>query len=327
MSTTTTSSTTAPEGVINASDILAQNKFSSHLVEKEDSLLYDLGNLCAFDFSSLNKAEYNENPEEYINKISRDNVQLLITRMFQLDSKVVESGALALLPKPLTPIPRMKPIPEAKQQTRWEAFAAIKDIKKRKKDSKVWDETHKEWRHSWGYKRANDEGENFAMYANPNNPEQDPFQKLIDDKKERVDKNKRLEQRNLDESHKRSSSMVGSNNGLDFSKENRGQIKNDVRNTLNVAKVSTASMGKFDKVLEGDKKLPTRGVKRLAGLGDNNIQGESENSLKMVKRILNKEEGILNVDKATNQFITNENKENMKKKFKDGGRPIKKSKK
>ena len=40
----------------------------------------------------------------------------------------------------------------------------------------------------------------------------------------------------------------------------RGQRKNEINRTLATSRVSTASMGRFDKTLEGEKKL--KGVKR-----------------------------------------------------------------
>ena len=49
-------------------------------------------------------------------------------------------------------LPREKPAPKAKEETRWEAFAKEKGIKKRKRERMVWDEEKKEWAPRWGYK-------------------------------------------------------------------------------------------------------------------------------------------------------------------------------
>ena len=51
----------------------------------------------------------------------------------------------------MTKIPREKPIPK-KQETKWEAFARCKGIKKHKKERMVYDKEAKEWRPRWGYK-------------------------------------------------------------------------------------------------------------------------------------------------------------------------------
>jgi regulator of ribosome biosynthesis len=58
----------------------------------------------------------------------------------------------AELPKPTTVLPREKPAPKPKEETRWEAFAKEKGIKKRKRERMVWDEEKKEWAPRWGYK-------------------------------------------------------------------------------------------------------------------------------------------------------------------------------
>ena len=59
----------------------------------------------------------------------------------------------AELPPGTTLLPREKPVPEPRPETRWERFAKEKGIKKRKKSSRmVYDEQKGEWRPRWGYK-------------------------------------------------------------------------------------------------------------------------------------------------------------------------------
>ncbi|GAM28526.1 hypothetical protein SAMD00019534_117020 [Acytostelium subglobosum LB1] len=322
--TTTTTSTT----VVNASDILDNNKFGSgHLVEKDDTLIYDLKNLCAFDHSSINRAEFKEDEEEYLKKLSRDNVQLLITRLFQLPIKVIEEGAMALLPSDLkitTPIPREKPLPVNQQQTKWEAFAALKGIQKKGKKSRMeWDEHYQEYRQSYGANRANKDEDYIIEAKAGDKVGDDPFDRRDDDKKQRVEKQKKRELRNLETTSMRSNAGIGK--VKDFSKDNRIQMKTDINNTFNVAKISTASLGKFDKQLDGERSAPSRNVKKLTGLGeDGNVEAESKSNMKLLDRMLNKEPQI-NVDKATSQFIQKEQKESYKKKF--DGRPNKKQRK
>ncbi|KAN0018265.1 hypothetical protein ACTFIU_010879 [Dictyostelium citrinum] len=312
------------EAVVNASDILTK-KLDAHLIEGEDTLLYDLGNLTAFDHSSLNKTEYKSNPIEYINKLSRDNVQLLISRLFQLPIKEIEEGSLALLPRCTTPIPRERSLPTSKPKTRWEAFAEIKGIKKKKKSSMEWDKEHEEYRPTFGYKKANDVANDWAMLARPDDKVgEDPFKKLEDEKNERVAKQKKREQRNFDEASMRQMSNVGKT--LSFDKDHRPQIKSDMEKVFDVAKLSTASLGKFDKRVENEKDAPKRGKKKLAGLGAGDVAQESENNTKLVDRMF-KKENVLNVDKATRQFVKAEERENYSKKRSGGGKDNKPQKK
>ncbi len=64
------------------------------------------------------------------------------------------------LPPPTTPLPREKPLPAKKEQTKWEKFAAKKGIKDKKKEGKlVFDEETQEWVPKWGYKGKNKDGE------------------------------------------------------------------------------------------------------------------------------------------------------------------------
>ena len=64
------------------------------------------------------------------------------------------------LPPPTTPLPREKPLPAKKEQTKWEKFAIKKGIKDKKKEGKlVFDEETQEWVPKWGYKGKNKDGE------------------------------------------------------------------------------------------------------------------------------------------------------------------------
>lgn len=49
-------------------------------------------------------------------------------------------------------------IPAERPETRWEAFAQKKGIRKNKRKRKelVWDEASQSWKKPWGFRRAND---------------------------------------------------------------------------------------------------------------------------------------------------------------------------
>ncbi|CAL9731938.1 regulator of ribosome biosynthesis [Monosporozyma unispora] len=133
-------------------------------VEKPIPVTYDLGNLSVFDSNVLDKNALdssNAKREESIKDLTRDNVQLLINQLLSLPMKtttdsVSSTMTLLQLPEPTTELPREKPLPKAKQLTKWEKFAAKKGIKSKVKEGrKIYDEASGEWVNKWGYKGAN----------------------------------------------------------------------------------------------------------------------------------------------------------------------------
>lgn len=84
--------------------------------------------------------------------------------------------------------------------------------------------------------------------------EHDPAQVVREARKARVAKNERQRLQNLARA--------------DGAPSEREQRKQDIEKTLATTRISTASMGKFDKKLEGEKKL--RGVKRKVSVINRN---------------------------------------------------------
>lgn len=80
----------------------------------------------------------------------------------------------------------------------------------------------------------------------------DPRKVARDERKTRIAKNEKRQQQN----HARAAGAAPPNPSM------HQQRKSDIEKTLATTRISTASMGKFDKRLEGEKKL--RGVKRKA---------------------------------------------------------------
>jgi len=117
--------------------VLESSAKSSTVTKEPDNLRYDLGNLAAFDISSINEEIYRKDPEQYLLQTSTTKMQNLIGKLFELPTEQLEHlpGQMALLPKPTTSVPREKPVPQAKPKTKWEKFAAAKGIQKKKKGS------------------------------------------------------------------------------------------------------------------------------------------------------------------------------------------------
>ena len=104
---------------------------------------------------------------EALENLARQNTQRLVAQIFLLPSEAPASGngRVATLPLPSTPLPREKPVPKPREETTWEKFAKLKGISKRKKDKIEYDEKSGEWKRSYGFKRANDETDVWAIPA------------------------------------------------------------------------------------------------------------------------------------------------------------------
>ncbi len=65
---------------------------------------------------------------------------------------------LLSLPAAATALPREKPVPVPKAQTRWQAFAAKRGIKPKTREQRQnlqYNQETGEWERKWGYKGAN----------------------------------------------------------------------------------------------------------------------------------------------------------------------------
>ncbi|RYP79898.1 hypothetical protein DL769_002731 [Monosporascus sp. CRB-8-3] len=86
--------------------------------------------------------------------------QLLTTTPLQSTT----DGVLLTLPPPTTPLPREKPVPAAKEPTKWERFAARKGIKPKTREARAahartYDEETGEWQSAWGHDRGGRAGD------------------------------------------------------------------------------------------------------------------------------------------------------------------------
>ncbi len=169
--------------------------------------------------------------------------------------------------------------------TRWEKFAARKNIRSRKpKNLLQWDEDSKTWKKSYGYNKANDK-EKEPIYVHKDNDfdSEDPWLKLEKEKKKRVAINKENKIRNLQEAlGDRLGGTLDLQSAMNYNKnKNKKQIgnraikqmekeKNEKYGHLNVAlsvaQHSTGSMGKFDTLNKNESK-PTLKKNRKKSVG------------------------------------------------------------
>ncbi|XP_075069695.1 ribosome biogenesis regulatory protein homolog [Mixophyes fleayi] len=286
-------------------------------VQKELELQYDPGNLLAIDPNPPDtKAFRHQNRAEFLRSLARDNTQLLINQLWTLPTHRVQESVVAELPVSSTRLPREKPVPKPRAPTRWEEFAKLKGIQKKKKTNLVWDEVHKEWRRRWGYKRARDDTKDWlAEVPHTADPNEDQFAKRLNAKKERVAKNELNRLRNLARAHKGKVPGVGLAPTGQPSKEELGKA-------MHVARRSTASMGRFQDKLPKEKEPRNVGKKRKFQPLMGDFGAEKNKQLELLK-IMDSKKPVLNVTKAVNKQMREEDaaeSAKRRKHFKKGGR-------
>ncbi len=229
-------------------------------------------------------------------------------------------------------LPRAKPIPQAKPLTRWEQFAREKGIQKRKKSAMEWDPVENKYKPRWGYNRIDKDDQ-----ANPNEEKwvvdakegdqlgSDPWLERRQAKRERIAAQSKNERRNRAVAAKSVAATSGSKthvlNHVDETLVRRinqaapgghNMSKNDLETQVKLAQRSTASMGKFDVKRAAEPKLKVKSKKeRATGTGN-----ERAANMQILNRIMAKEEGQIEMDKAVNQHIAQEQRANKNKKRK-----------
>ncbi|TRM59265.1 ribosome biogenesis regulatory protein-domain-containing protein [Schizophyllum amplum] len=281
---------------MDVSNLLAAEaaKFASVNVEKDVPLEVDAGLLTVTDLNPIDEEAYNDNLEEHLQSLARDGVQSLFQSLFSLPTQSSPDGPIAQLPQPVTQLPRAKPLPKPKAPTKWELFAAAKGIQHRRTDKKVWDEERQDWVNRWGRDGKNRQVEDQWIHEVPLNApvDFDPRKAARDERKERISKNEKQRLQNVAREQGASA---------------RDQRKQELDTTLATSRVSTASMGKFDKKLDGEKKM--RGMKRKFVPNEMGGEEEKQASLALLSRMESDgkkmrreppsgDEGVLNTRKA-----------------------------
>ncbi|KAJ1948374.1 Rhodanese- sulfurtransferase, partial [Dispira parvispora] len=217
-----------------------------------------------------------------------DGAQLLVNSIFALPTTTEDEAVIAQLPKPKLVLPREKHVPKPKPMTRWERFAQAKGIQNRKKSRLVYDEATDEYLPRWGYKGVNNKEKDWLIELKDNDdPFEDQYQKRRDEKKGRVAKDQRRQQRNAEEAAAKE--KLGVENP-------RALRKADLQRALAVTKSSTASVGKFDPKLEGEPKI--KGVKRKFQSATISSKDEKDTAMKLLNKVTGNKRTDVNARKA-----------------------------
>ncbi|GAB4832874.1 hypothetical protein Ancab_006891 [Ancistrocladus abbreviatus] len=314
-------------------------------VENEKRYQIDLGNLLAYDpnhhFPSLPSSR-EELVKECLQK-GTELAQALADALFILPATEDVDGPIVKLPAPTTRLPRQKHLPKPKPPTRWEIFAKEKGIKKHKKDKLVWDEQTQKWKRRFGYDRVNDDADVPIIEAKMTDEiGEDPFAKRRAEKKQRVEKQEKNRLKNLKEAAKAGalpSHVQIAATALPITGSQavpKKLSKTELEEVAGTAAISTASGGKFDKKLPGEKPQKMKGKHRKflpvaegKGMGSQ----EREQTQKILNKLISKNSHeAIDVNKAVNKL--NVQKEKKKKhdkqsltstKLKAKQKPLKKS--
>ncbi|XP_010250068.1 PREDICTED: ribosome biogenesis regulatory protein homolog [Nelumbo nucifera] len=283
--------------------------------QKYQMVQIDLGNLMAYDrhhhFPSV-PSERGELVKECLQK-GTELVQAIADVLFNLPSTEDRDGPIVQLPPPTTRLPREKHLPKPKPPTKWELFAQKKGIKKRKKDKIVYDEQTGTWKRRYGYDRVNDDKDVPIIETKmTDEPGEDPFAKRKEEKKKRVEKQEKNRLQNLKQavkvgalpSHVQLAATALPITGTQSAPKK--VTKDELGNVAGMAATSTASGGKFDKKLPGEKpaKHPGKYRKFLpvvegTGMGSQ----EKQQTDKVLSKLLSKHSHeILDVNKAVTMF-------------------------
>ncbi|KAI9457297.1 ribosome biogenesis regulatory protein-domain-containing protein [Russula earlei] len=262
---------------MDVSDILTSqaSKHKSILVEKDIPPDIDPSFLTVTDTNAIDNESYVHERETYLQANARDGIQLLIAALFSLPTLSSPEGPLAQLPAPTTQLPRAKPLPKPKPVTKWEKFARAKGIHSQRRDRKVWDEESQTWVARWGWRGKNKTEESQWLHEVPANADTDydPSKEARAARRAQIAKNERQRTQNL------ARSQQGQAVRAPIDREQ------ELERTLATTRASTASMGKFDRMLEGEKK--PRGVKRKFEPIERSVEAEKSASLALLKKLGN----------------------------------------
>lgn len=288
-------------------------KLKSITVHKELDLEFDVGNLLAYDKNRIDVRGFkSQKKDDFLRSLARDNTQLLVNEIWKLPTERVEEVIVAKLPEPVTPLPREKPPPKPRPPTKWEQFAKLKGIQKKKKTNLVWDENAKEWKRRWGYKRANDNTKEWLIEVPETaDPNDDQFAKRIKAKKERVAKNEFNRLKNIARAQK--IKVPGSGGLVPKAQQSRDELSKAV----SVAKTSTASAGRFQDRLPKEKAPKSTGKKRKFQPLIGNFSSERERQLELLK-VMDSKKPRLDITKAVNKQMREEDREEASAKRKKG---------
>ncbi|KAH8884431.1 ribosomal biogenesis regulatory protein [Thozetella sp. PMI_491] len=174
-------------------------------VERPTPYYFDLGLLLANDPNPLQLDQSDK--EDSLKATARDSAQSLINQLLTTCTITSSTeGVLLSLPAVSTPLPRAKPVPTPKAETKWQAFAKKKGIAPKTREQRrnlQYSEKTGDWERKWGYKGANKAGEQEPIIEVDMKKEAERKEGTSvrgdgrRQRKDNVKRNERLQRRNL----------------------------------------------------------------------------------------------------------------------------------
>ncbi|KAK6111969.1 Ribosome biogenesis regulatory protein (RRS1) family protein [Brugia pahangi] len=261
-------------------------------VDKIIDPFVDVGNLLIIDNDPvIDEGSTNKLSENELSARVRDNAQFLFNKIWELERKRIDEAVCAKLPATLFRLPREKPLPSERQQTKWEQYAQQKGIRKKKKDRKVFDEQTQEWKARYGYKSVKNNNAKEWLIEIPDNkdPMIDYFDERQKAKKEKVHKNEMQRLRNIARL-KGISSANATPLGIAVDLNNRD--RHELVNQINRARYSTASCGAFQPAIKNEKKLLKTGKHHKYEPNEVGVSGEQKKQLQILDRLSSKKSDL-----------------------------------
>lgn len=132
-------------------------------VDKPTPYHFDLGLLLANDPNPLSLPTAPSDRESALAAVARDGTQVLLNQLLTTcPISSTSAGVLLSLPPAQTPLPREKPVPAPKAETKWSAFAKRRGIAPKTREQRrnlALDEVTGEYGRKWGYQGANKAGQ------------------------------------------------------------------------------------------------------------------------------------------------------------------------
>lgn len=250
-------------------------------------IILDLGHLTAFDTRMAD-------PEAPLQETATEATSALLHGIFSRPVEDTADGRCVSLPKPEFRLPRAKPIPKERAQTKWEKYAQEKGIeKKKRRDRLILDEATGEYIPRYGKNGKNSLDKDVIIpHKEGMGDDADPFAKKRKEKKKLVKQNRKKNLSNLGRAAK--GAGLEPMQALDVARVGpsgkKFLPKRGLIDSLSIAQRSTASAGRFDGRVSKEPKQKLRGRKKKhASVGGRDaMQKEKQRVSKIADSILKK---------------------------------------
>jgi regulator of ribosome biosynthesis len=217
----------------------------------EGNLAFDLGNLAAYDISTLTR--------EQLEALTTRNLQAIYEKFSTLEREEDDKATYVKLPQPEVLLPKKRNPPPPKAPTKWEQYRKERGMGGQKKRSRmVYESTVDDFVPRWGkgsVKKIQDKNQ----WVMDDKDGQDPFQAKFEAKQMHKLKQKKRELKN---------SLAAPME----SKKDRQTLNTSIK----IAEDSTASMGRFD---------PKQTRKRKEPMKSGSAKEEQRKYLELLKQV------------------------------------------